>query len=138
MFECLTLLKLEVIENGLQTGLKCVLRYIDFFKRKSRAGPPDPTNERGVQPPSHTPPPSRPSPLGSRLRLSMPPTPRQQLVWVRPWHYDVHELKIIIISPFPCSTQLSMKFKLLFHFAIWLTRPYTILQYFIAVKLKHF
>ena len=41
VFECLTLLKIEVIEygkNGLQNGLKCILRDIDF-KKKSGGGP---------------------------------------------------------------------------------------------------
>ena len=55
MFECLTLLKIEIIEykkNGLQNGLKCVLRYIDFEKIFG-GGPPDLPDEKGVFP-SHT------------------------------------------------------------------------------------
>ena len=56
MFECLTLLKIEVIEyrkNGLQNGLKCIHRDIDFFK-KSGGGPPyppppPPSNDKEMQ-----------------------------------------------------------------------------------------
>ena len=42
--ECLTLLKIRVI--GLQNGLNCILRDIDFEK-KSGGGPPDPIHGEG-------------------------------------------------------------------------------------------
>ena len=38
MFECLTLLKIE--ENGLQNGLKCILRDIDFHFFLGEVQPP--------------------------------------------------------------------------------------------------
>ena len=66
------------MENGLQNGLKCVLRYIDFYK--IYAGGPRTPLMRGefktpliLSPPPLAAKPSRLSPLGSRLRLSVPP-----------------------------------------------------------------
>ena len=64
-FECLTLLNIEVIEygkKGLQKGLKCILRDIDF-KKIPRELPRTPSNERGVPPPLILSPRSRLAPL---------------------------------------------------------------------------
>ena len=85
VFECLTLLGVEVIEygkNGLQNGLKCILRDIDF-KQKSGEVHRTPSNERGRKTPSHTlPAPSWLVPLHSSIRLSVPP--KKQPLRVQP------------------------------------------------------
>ena len=59
------------MEKWASKWLKCVLRYTDFTIF-SGGGPPLP-NERGFNPLSDSPLEARLSPLGSRLRLSVPP-----------------------------------------------------------------
>ena len=59
------------MEKWASKWLKCVLRYTDFTNF-SGGGPPPP-NERGFTPLSDSPLAARLSPLGSRLRLSVPP-----------------------------------------------------------------
>ena len=73
-FECLTLLKIEVIkyEKGLQSGLKCILRDKDFKKFPGEIPRPPPMSG-GFQPPLILRRRSRLAPLASSLRLQVPP-----------------------------------------------------------------
>ena len=77
-FECLTLLKIDVIEyekKGLQNGLKRILRDIDFQKNSRGRSPPPPSYERGVPPPSHTLPPLTASAARFKPSASSAPPP---------------------------------------------------------------
>ena len=87
MFECATLLKIEVIEygkNGFINGLKCILKDKDF-------------NER-VQPPSHTLPTSLLAPSVKAVGFQRPPPPLKQVLWVQPFLY----IYFVVFSSWQC------------------------------------
>ena len=76
VFECTTLLKIEVKEYGIWflNGLKCILRDKDF-------------NESGVQSPSHTLPTSLLAPSVQAFDFQSPPPLSKQPLWVQPFLY---------------------------------------------------
>ena len=89
MFECTTLLKIEVIEygkNGFLNGLKCILRDKDL-------------NERGFNPPSsHTLPTSLLAPSVQAFGSQCPLPLRKQPLWVQPFLY----IHFVVFSILQC------------------------------------